>query len=813
MAHSRKWRYIQAIGTSVAFGGFLALPTQASPWEEPARRGGATSQKTVILHANGGDSKEDEDVTQAQASQPSQPAQPAQPAEPAGAGGGTGAEGLLGPLPSADVSSLVGQKDPARVSTAEQPSADVISGRESAARSTTDLGSLISKSDSALGTEVQKRAPLANEPRIRGYHLGQIQTAVDGSWWYPARADLDTMLSKIDSGIIRDTIILKGPYSAQYGPGFSFIDVETSSVLPSVTQQGQNGFWASGRLNLNYQTQGQQFYGRQTVWGGSSDWGFRMSYGHRTGNDYDDGDGDSIPSSYNARDVDTAFGYELSQDSHIEFGFRRLDQTNTEYPGEVFDIDFLVTDGYNLRYTMENQCYYDRLVVESWYNRTRFEGNAQNSGKRKQIPELNPPNPNTAGVPGGGVLGFTGFTDVDEMSTGFRIAMSWGEAGCANFTLGVDLRYQKQELNEFDAFDPPGPDPAVDSNFPIPRSHESNPGLFAEYMLPLKCDRLKVKVGARLDTASADLEGSTVDRTRSELKDILNTSNFDKDYLLWAAYMTVDYDITSHWSIAGGFGHAERPPTLTELYAVDPFLAILQQGFTQVRGNPNLDLERLWQVDLGVKADYGRWRGGLSGFYAWIDDYVTYQAFNVIAGVDNGLQVKYVNTDLATLSGFEGYSEFDCNGWMTPFARVSYVEGRDHSRGSGFVDVDGDGFVSDDVVTTGSDEEPLPSISPFETRVGIRFHQPCPKPRWGIEIAARIVEDQDRVATSLLEQRTGGFTTYDLRGYWQAADHLLLVSGIENFTDKNYREHLDLRTGHGVFQPGINFYFGLELTF
>jgi outer membrane receptor protein involved in Fe transport len=94
--------------------------------------------------------------------------------------------------------------------------------------------------------------------------------------------------------------------------------------------------------------------------------------------------------------------------------------------------------------------------------------------------------------------------------------------------------------------------------------------------------------------------------------------------------------------------------------------------------------------------------------------------------------------------------------------------------------------------------------------VGLRFHEPCERPRWGVELSARIVDDQDRVASSLQEQDTPGFTTYDLRSYWQATDGLVLVAGIENFTDKNYREHLDLRTGRGVFQPGINFYFGFE---
>src|SRR5207244_2166488 len=111
-----------------------------------------------------------------------------------------------------------------------------------------------------------------------------------------------------------------------------------------------------GRTNLNYQTNGQQWYGRQGFWGGSTDWGFRASYGHRTGNDYETGDDVDIPSSYNVRDVDTAFRFDLSPDSHIEFGYRRLDQTGTEYPGEVFDITFLVADGYNFRYVLEHQC-------------------------------------------------------------------------------------------------------------------------------------------------------------------------------------------------------------------------------------------------------------------------------------------------------------------------------------------------------------------------------------------------------------------------------------------------------------------------
>ena len=112
-----------------------------------------------------------------------------------------------------------------------------------------------------------------------------------------------------------------------------------------------------------------------------------------------------------------------------------------------------------------------------------------------------------------------------------------------------------------------------------------------------------------------------------------------------------------------------------------------------------------------------------------------------------------------------------------------------------------------------SHEEPLPGIAPLESRVGVRWHEPSQQPRWAVELSARIVDNQDRVASSLLERESAGFTTYDLRGYWHATDRLLLVAGFENFTDKQYREHLDLRTGQGVFQPGVNFYSGIELRY
>jgi outer membrane receptor protein involved in Fe transport len=712
------------------------------------------------------------------------PTEPIRPPAPTPAGASPRVVGLFGP--SEATRNLLSEE---RRERSGRPGSGVVLGGESITRPSTDAGSLLGKAQSTSGVGVQKRTPIVTDPRSRGTRSGQLLAS--GSFWIPARQDLDTMLSKIDASVLSDIIAIKGPYAASYGPGFSFLDAE---ILRS--PRFEDGPEWHGRTSLNFQTNGEQWYGRQTLFGGSDDWGVRVGYGHRTGNDYEDGDGNGIPSSYQSRDIDSTLGFDLSDDSRIEFSYLRLDQTDVEFPGQIFDIDFLVTDGYEVKYILENQCEFDRLEFETWYNRTRFEGNAQRIGKRRQIPELVAP------------LNFTGFTDVDAMSAGYTLAVTWGVPDCPQLTVGADLRYLKQELNENDSFqfDAGGVIIPVTGNFPIPRSHASNPGLFAEQVLPVT-ERLTVRGGARVDWMSANIEEIPDGYTATQVRALLGANNLDRDFALWAAYLTGEYELDCHWTATAGFGHAERPPTLTELYALQPFLAILQQGFSTVRGNAELDEERLWQIDLGLSGDYGRLRGGIHGFHAWVEDYITYKALGTLVGVPDGLGVQFVNTELATLAGGEVYGECDWNECLTPFAVLSYVEGRDHTRGSRGIPPG----------LPGSDEEPLPGIAPLETRLGVRLHEAVAdsteRPRWGIELAARVVDNQDRVASSLLERESAGFTTWDIRSFWQVEKNLLLVAGVENFTDKHYREHLDLRTGTGVFQPGVNFYFGFEVNY
>ncbi len=695
---------------------------------------------------------------------------------------------------------------------------DYVRGAEAGPTVATDVGSLLRKSPAALSIEVQRRSPIVNDTRVRSSRIGAL--AASGSHWVPARADLDTALSKIDSRNVEDVLIIPGPYSSLYGPGFQFVDFE---LLKS--PRSESGLDWHGRTSFDHSSNGNQWLGQQGFWGGGENWGVRANYAQRTGDSYRTGAGNKVASDYESSEFTLALGRDLGDGRSIELSLLRLDQNKVQFPGYVFDIDDLVTDAYEITYIDEHAPLADRSETEVWYNRTVFSGSAQNPEKRQQFPLLDR-------------ISYVGFTDVDSLSTGYRRALSWGQENDYQFTLGHDLRFIKQELNEVASATTLGPPiPLVDRNSPIPRSFLVNPGVFAEYSEDL-FDEYKVRAGGRVDFVQTDiidnpskLAALGLGTFPATYEEIVGTDQKQTDRFLWSLYGAIDRRYSESLVGTASLGFAQRPPTLTELYAAQPFLLLLQNGLNNVTGDPRLDQEKMIQFDLSLDFSTDMVKAGVRGFHSWAMDYITLENTRVLEGPPNGdvqqVSLRYVNTDLATLIGGEAFAELFPKSRLSPFMTLKGVDGRDRSRNGNFATTNGDagtpsqqvaglsrGFFSGIV---GADAEPLPGISPFEARAGVRLRDVSRRPQWNMEFSARMVAHQYRVASSLLENTTPGFTTLDLRGTYQPryAEGLTMVAGIENLTDKAYREHLDFRSPGGIqiLQPGISVYVGADWTY
>jgi outer membrane receptor protein involved in Fe transport len=373
------------------------------------------------------------------------------------------------------------------------------------------------------------------------------------------------------------------------------------------------------------------------------------------------------------------------------------------------------------------------------------------------------------------------------------------------------------------------------ANSPLPRSQSVNPGLFAELQHAVD-EQLSFTAGTRVDYVDAQVNDNPAKLAAlgiegASLAAILGTSKFDQNFVPWAAFLTGQYQLDDELKMTFGAGHSERPPNLTELYVAESYLFLLQNGENTATGDPLLKKERLTQLDIGLQLNQDRLRSGANGFFGWAQDYITFENMQVVLDPSTNktkqVDLKYVNTDLATLAGFESYLELDAASWATMFANAHYVQGQDRTRNGHFATKIHSGMTESKRVAgrtrgnaggpiaSGPSSEPLPGILPLECRLGVRLRPPSQGVRWSAELSARIVDRQNRVAKSLLETPTAGFTLWDLRGTWQATNACFFVAGVENFTNKNFREHLDFRSASGfrVLQPGINFYVGSEVKY
>lgn len=721
-----------------------------------------------------------------------------------GGGGATGGgAGATGGAPSGGAASAMGGASEgvaAAPVTGSLPSAagaptNVVQGAEAIGRASTDVGDLLGKSLNALGVEIERRTPIINDPRVRGYLGGQVVSTADGAFFFAARPDLDTIVSRIDSSIVDNITVVKGPYTVRRGPGFAFIDIDTLG-----TPRYTNGFEGHGSTSLGYRSNGAGWNGRQSVWGGGPDWGYRVGWDILASGNYTTGAGIQEPSSYNMQNFDFATGFDFTENFGMEFKYFRTMQRDVLFPGALTDLNSLICDAFTVRLVYKEDSFRDTL--DAWFNETRFDGDNLRLSKRQQIPLLD----NLTGTAPNLSLNLA--TNGDNNSWGLRNATTFGRDKEPQVTVGVDFRYTSQSLNEFDTFLFRGVPGQITFNFPVPRSSQIDPGIFLDTSLPMG-DRFTVKAGTRFDSVVSSLQQSlTAPQPPAPLNpngianvdNALNASTITRDLgagafdqrqnTLWSAFGTADFKITEQVVAQAGYGYAQRPPTLVEMYGDGPFLALLQNGGTFViGGNPGLQTEQLNQVDLGLKANFEKTRAGINGFYSYIRDYITLVPLAGGITVPGLLGYRFVNTSQARLTGFEMYGEHDLTTWLTPFATLTYVSGRDLGA-----------------------HEPLPGIYPLDGRAGFRIHDPARSPRWAVEFTARMVASQNDVATTLGEVPTGGFTIFNLRTYWQLRQNLLLTAGIENLGNRNYQEAFDLRNAAngGVFQPGFNFYMGLR---
>lgn len=713
------------------------------------------------------------------------------------------------------------------VALTEAPAVEIVPASTFNLAQTPDIGETLVESSATQTVKARRRSSLGFDPKIRGFYNGQVYTSQDGSYLFPARSDLDGVFSKIDPFLIGNVQVFSGPYTVRYGSGFAFLNVDTIA-----TPRYECGPEHHLRLGTSVRTNGGQTYNSATVFGGGESMGYFANLGFRKGSDYAAGNGLLVPSSYDAFNLFSGIGFDLDDQTRTDFRYTHIDEDSTEYAGQFFDVDGLTSDGLSNSLIHRNDRTGFSYRIDSWLSNTEFNGDTSAGSKRRpdfpvlqrvdealtNVQQTNdnspitfPPDPNRP---------FFGTVDGELLSAGIRAGMTQELDRDRTIGLGADVRYIKQQVEEFydlNGFYDTSGNPLGTITTGLPQAEIVEPGLYTEYSFSM-IDFIETAMGFRVAFAHTQADPDDLNAVSNfrdpALPPAIGPVNEDLDVsdVLLSYFLTNDIDLAPNWSLRVGGGYAERVPTLEQRYSDGLFIAIIQSGFSRVIGNPTLSKERNWQLDARVDWDYDYVRGRFGGFHSWIVDYVTYNA-NLVDDPQGSRLLRAINTDHATLTGFEYYGEADLVEGVQVFSSLNYLDGRDREI-----------------------DQPLAGIFPLEGRLGIRLTDTTRDDRWGIEWGLRCVDNQDRLGTLssapgtgqtradtavvTLETATPGFTTSYLRGYLRPRDNVNVTFGAENLFDNNYYEHLNLRIpAEGSFgqtvvlSPGLTPYFGIEVDY
>lgn len=243
------------------------------------------------------------------------------------------------------------------------------------------------------------------------------------------------------------------------------------------------------------------------------------------------------------------------------------------------------------------------------------------------------------------------------------------------------------------------------------------------------------------------------------------------------------WELADNHSLALSLQRSQRHASSTELYADGPHLATEQYEI----GDPDLDLETAYGVDLRYNYSAKDWSATVSAFYTYFDNYIYSEETS--AEIDELPVFEFTAVD-ALFWGFE--------------AEADYLA---YQSGNSYLTL---GLLADYVRATNEDDnEDLPRIPPLRLGATVRLdHGP-----WSAGLLLR--HNFELSETGPEESKTDSFTELDLdlsRSFVVKTGEWTLFAQARNLLDEEIRHHSSLLKDVAP-QPGLNVRVGVRYQF
>ncbi|MCC7126215.1 MAG: TonB-dependent copper receptor [Acidobacteria bacterium] len=599
--------------------------------------------------------------------------------------------------------------------------------------------------DTIAGFSTVRKGGSGADPVLRGMAGSRLTILADGATLLGGcSARMDPPTAYIFPETYDAVTVVKGPQTVKYGAIASAGTVLFERANPRLASPS---WQANGSVTLGAFGRHDEVFDMRA---GTPAFYVRGAGSRSAMDDYRDGDGNAVHSSYMRWNADTAVGWTPDDTTRLEVGAQMSDG-HAAYADRGVDGAKFRRNGVGVTFEERRPgARLSRIDVTGSYN--YVDHVMDNYSLRDKASAMTMPmamNP-------------------DRTTWGGRAMTTWS-FDRVTIESGVDVQANQHRSRNTMNQDVMPYDTLAWQN----DARFLSAGLFAEANYRAR-PSTRVIGGVRVDRATGeDLRPGV---SLSMMETLPNpTSGRRRTDLLGGGFGRVEHDLASMPVVLyAGLGRTSRFPDFWELATTES-----TSSLSAFETRP----ETTTQLDAGVRVNAGSTSAVASVYSNRIDDFILIQSGYAKPGM-MGARLATVsrNVDARSVGGEFTVTQRIGAAWIVD-GTMAYVRGSNRT-----------------------DDLPLAQLPPLETRVNVQYQ----RDRWSLGGLARLVDAQDRVALGqgTIVGRdfaaTRGFNVLSFNGGWKATSLLLVSLGVDNVLNETYAEHIS-RQGASIpgFAPQI----------
>ncbi|QXH50968.1 TonB-dependent copper receptor [Pseudomonas fakonensis] len=470
------------------------------------------------------------------------------------------------------------------------------------------------------------------DPVLRGMFGSRLNILTNGGVMLGACPNrMDAPTSYISPETYDRLTVIKGPQSVIWGPGGS---AGTILFEREPEKFGELG----SRVNASLMAGSNGRFDKVLDAAVGNSLGYARFVGNQShSDDYEDGNGDTVPSRWNKWNGDVALGWTPDADTLLELTAGKGDG-EARYAGRGMDGAQFKRESLGLRLEKSNLGeVLDKLEAQVYYN---YADHVMDNYSLRT--------PSGTGMMAGPMA-----AAVDRRTLGARIKATWRWAD-VQLVSGIDA-----QTNEHRARSAMGIDTYKDKPWDKDADFH-NYGAFGELTWFLTGDNRLIS-GARLDRASA----------KDYRSDSATNGNTRADTLP-SGFLRYEHDLAAVPATTYiGLGHAQRFPDYWELFSPDQGPAGSTNAFDSIKP------EKTTQLDFGIQYQGERLEAWASGYVGQVRDYILFDYRTGMMGMSS---TQAQNIDARIMGGELGAAYKLTENWKAD-ATLAYAWGKNSSDG------------------------------------------------------------------------------------------------------------------------------------